>query len=158
MKKFVVLALALALLLAACGPAHPQETQGQPAQTSADQTTTGKAAQPPETTSAAEPVISTHAPTQEPTQEPTQAPTQEATEVPTTVSGVDQEVLAKAQSCIDKTVEELIALIGEPLTWDYFSSCLGDGKDGVLQYDGFYVQTYREGDTEIVRYVEEGHA
>ncbi len=148
MKKLVVLALALALLLAACGPAHPQETQGQPAQTSADQTTTGKAAQPPETTAAAEPAISTQAPTQE--------PTQEATEAPTTVSGVDQELLAKAQSCIDKTVEELIALIGEPMTWDYAPSCLGDGKDGILQYDGFYVETYREGDTEIVRWVEEG--
>ena len=144
MKKFVVLALALALLLAACGPAHPQETQGQPAQTSADQTTTGKAAQPPETTSAAEPVIST------------QAPTQEATEVPTTVSGVDQELLAKAQSCIDKTVEELIALIGEPVNSDYAPSCLGPGEDGRLYYEGFFVETYREDGTEIVRWVEEG--
>ena len=156
MKKFVVLALALALLLAACGPAHPQETQGQPAQTSAGQTTTGKAAQPPETTAAAAPVISTQAPTQEPTQEPTQAPTQEATEVPTTVSGVDQELLAKAQSCIDKTVEELIALIGEPMNSDYAPSCLGPGEDGRLYYEGFFVETYREDGTEIVRWVEEG--
>ncbi len=145
MKKFVVLALALALLLAACGPANSQETQGQP-----DQTTAGKSAQPPETTAAAEQVIST--------QEPTQAPTQEATEPPTSVPGADPELMAKAESCIDKTVEDLIALIGEPLTWDYAQSCLGDGEDGRLQYDGFYVDTYREGDTEIVRSVTEGHA
>ncbi len=149
MKKFVVLALALALLLAACGPANSQETQGQPAQTTA-----GKSAQPPETTAAAEQVISTQAPTQE----PTQAPTQEATEPPASAPGADPELLAKAESCIDKTVEDLIALIGEPLTWDYAQSCLGDGEDGRLQYDGFYVDTYREGDTEIVRSVTEGHA
>lgn len=154
MKKFVVLALALALLLAACGPANSQETQGQPAQTTAGQTGGGKSAQPPETTAAAEPVISTKAPTQE----PTQAPTQEATEAPTSAPGADPELMAKAESCIDKTVEDLIALIGEPLTWDYAQSCLGDGEDGRLQYDGFYVETYRENGTEIVRLVVEGYA
>ncbi len=154
MKKFVVLALALALLLAACGPANSQETQGQPDQATVDQTTAGKSAQPPETTAAAEPVISTQAPTQE----PTQAPTQEATEPPTSAPGADPELMAKAESCIDKTVEDLIALIGEPLTWDYAQSCLGDGEDGRLQYDGFYVETYRENGTEIVRLVVEGYA
>lgn len=150
MKKFVVLALALAMLLAACGPANSQETQGQPDQATVDQTTAGKSAQPPETTAAAEPVISTQAPTQE--------PTQEATEPPASVPGADPELLAKAESCIDKTVEDLIALIGEPLTWDYAQSCLGDGEDGRLQYDGFYVETYRENGTEIVRLVVEGYA
>ncbi len=152
MKKFVVLALALALLLAACGPANSQETQGQPVQTTAGQTGGGKSAQPPETTSAAEPVISTQAPTQE----PTQAPTQEATEPPTSAPGADPELMAKAESCIDKTVEELIALIGEPMNSDYAPSCLGPGEDGRLYYEGFFVETYREDGTEIVRWVEEG--
>ena len=148
MKKFVVLALALALLLAACGPANSQETQGQPDQATVDQTDGGKSAQPPETTAAAEQVIST--------QEPTQAPTQEATEPPTSVPGADPELMAKAESCIDKTVEDLIALIGEPLNSDYAPSCLGPGEDGRLYYEGFTVETYREGDTETVRLVYEG--
>lgn len=59
-----------------------------------------------------------------------------------------------AESCIDKTVQELYALIGEPGSSDYAPSCLGPGEDGNLYYDGFTVYTYREGETETVRVVE----
>ena len=64
---------------------------------------------------------------------------------------------ALAESCIDKDVSELYALIGEPESADYAPSCLnpGVGEDGNLYYDGFIVYTYREGDTETVQYVEE---
>ncbi len=58
-----------------------------------------------------------------------------------------------AESYIDCEVEELIAVIGEPLESDYASSCLGPGKDGNLVYDGFTVYTYKEGSSEIVRVV-----
>ena len=61
---------------------------------------------------------------------------------------------ALAESCIDKPVAELYALIGEPESSDYAPSCMGDGEDGNLYYDGFIVYTYREGDTESVYYVE----
>ena len=61
---------------------------------------------------------------------------------------------ALANSCIDKSVDELIALIGEPNGSDYATSCLGNGEDGNLYYDGFTVYTYREGDTETVTFVE----
>lgn len=72
----------------------------------------------------------------------------------TTGSAADAKALA--QSCIDKTVDELYALIGEPVSSDYAPSCLnpGEGEDGNLYYDGFVVYTYREGDTETVTYVE----
>ena len=59
-----------------------------------------------------------------------------------------------AQSCIDKPVSELYALIGQPNSSDYAPSCMGDGEDGNLYYDGFIVYTDREGDTESVYYVE----
>ncbi len=62
-----------------------------------------------------------------------------------------------AMTCIDQSVEELYALIGEPESSDYAPSCLNPdvGEDGNLYYDGFIVYTYREGDTETVSYVEE---
>ncbi len=66
----------------------------------------------------------------------------------------DSEAFTKAQSCIDKSVEELYALIGQPTSSDYASSCLGAGEDGNLYYDGFIVYTYREGSSETVRFVE----
>lgn len=62
-----------------------------------------------------------------------------------------------AQSCIDLSVDELYALIGEPESSDYAPSCLNpdEGQDGNLYYDGFIVYTYREGEVETVSYVEE---
>lgn len=62
--------------------------------------------------------------------------------------------LALAKTCIDKPVAELYALIGQPISSDYAPSCMGEGEDGNLYYDGFIVYTYREGDTESVYYVE----
>ena len=63
---------------------------------------------------------------------------------------------ALAESCIDKSVDELYELIGQPESSDYAPSCLnpGAGEDGNLYYDGFTVYTYREGDQETVTYVE----
>lgn len=62
--------------------------------------------------------------------------------------------LALAKTCINKPVAELYALVGQPITSDYAPSCMGEGEDGNLYYDGFIVYTYREGDTESVYYVE----
>lgn len=61
-----------------------------------------------------------------------------------------------AEGCIDKPLADLIALIGEPESSEYADSCLnpGVGVDGILFYDGFVVYTYREGEEEVVTYVE----
>lgn len=59
-----------------------------------------------------------------------------------------------AESYVDKSLSGLIAEIGEPGSSDYAPSCLGDGEDGELFYDGFTVYTYREGEKETVTYVE----
>lgn len=67
----------------------------------------------------------------------------------------DADLKALAESCIDKDVSELYALIGEPNSADYAPSCLVQGgEDGMLYYDGFVVYTTREGDVETVYYVE----
>lgn len=59
-----------------------------------------------------------------------------------------------AMSCIDKSVDELIALIGEPNETDYVPSCLMEGEDGMLIYDDFVVYTYRLDGEETVIDVE----
>jgi hypothetical protein len=51
-------------------------------------------------------------------------------------------------------VEDLYAAIGSPVSSDYAPSCLGDGDDGNLYYEGFTVYTYRENGEETVTYVE----
>jgi hypothetical protein len=65
-----------------------------------------------------------------------------------------EEKKAIAEGYIDRDVEELYAAIGEPEYSDYAPSCLGEGDDGNLYYDGFIVYTYRENGTETVTYVE----
>ncbi len=60
---------------------------------------------------------------------------------------------ALAESYVGKSVEELIAQLGEPVSRDYAPSCLGPGEDGELSYDGFTVYTYRENGSETVHSV-----
>lgn len=102
--------------------------------------------QPTETTT--QPTTQTEATMEAPTETTTEAPTEETTEA--------NSLKAQAQSCIGKTVEELIALIGEPQSSDYAPSCLnpGVGEDGNLYYEGFTVYTYKEDGVEEVVDVE----
>ena len=65
----------------------------------------------------------------------------------------DEEIAARralAQEYLERDAEELIEALGEPLERNYAPSCLGDGEDGELVYEGFTVYTYREGDRETV--------
>ena len=55
---------------------------------------------------------------------------------------------------IDRPLEDLIAVIGEPLFSDYGPSCFSessDAQDGNLQFDGFWVWTLKDGDLETVK-------
>ena len=129
MKKLTCLLLALTLLLglAACGE-EPAEVTEEPAAESA-----------------------------EPAAEPSAAP--EASEAPAEESEAPAEEepspLEAAKEFEGAPLEDLIAAIGEPLSSDYAPSCLGEGEDGNLYYDGFTVYTYRDGDgSETVNYVE----
>ena len=57
---------------------------------------------------------------------------------------------AIAQGLVGRPVSELYAAIGKPLSADYAPSCLIDGDDGELAYDGFVVYTERGADYETV--------
>ena len=82
--------------------------------------------------------------------------TEETEPMETTETTIDASSAKElAISCIDKDVSELYALIGEPQSSDYAPSCLVDGDDGMLYYEGFVVYTNRLKDgTETVYYVE----
>ncbi len=62
------------------------------------------------------------------------------------------EKLEAAKGLIGAEVAELYEAIGEPQETAYVTSCIGDGADGELYYDGFNVYTYRDTDgTETVQ-------
>lgn len=92
--------------------------------------------------------------TQDTTQDTTEDTAGDATEDTTGTTLPDDNKKALAKSCEGKNVSELYALIGQPNSSDYAPSCLVDGEDGMLYYDGFVVYTTREGDVETVYYVE----
>ena len=81
----------------------------------------------------------------QPATEPDPAPQPDAKPAPTKEA---------ASAYIGKSVSSLIAAIGQPGGSDYAPSCLGDGEDGELFYDGFTVYTYRENGKETVQAVE----
>ena len=59
--------------------------------------------------------------------------------------------LETALKYVGKDVSKLYAAIGKPTSSEYASSCIGDGEDGLLYYDGFTVTTYRENGKETVQ-------
>lgn len=59
-----------------------------------------------------------------------------------------------AKNCIGGDLPTLYKYIGEPERTYYGTSCLGDGLDGELHYDGFVVYTYKTELTETVRNVQ----
>lgn len=129
MKKLTCLLLALTLLfgLAACGE-EPAEVTEEPAAGSVE---------PVE--ESAPPAEESVAPAEE-----SEAPAEE-----------EPSPLEAAKAFEGAPLEDLIAAIGEPLSSDYAPSCLGEGEDGNLYYDGFTVYTYRDVDgSETVNYVE----
>ena len=134
MKKILSLALVmiLALGLAACGESgtEPSAAPSEPA--AVDTTTPDPAAESNETT--------------DPAAESTETAEPEET---------GDSLLEIAKGYEGANVDELIAVIGEPNSSDYAPSCLGEGEDGNLYYDGFTVYTYRDtSGAETVNYVE----
>ena len=135
MKNILSLALAmiLALGLTACGESgtEPSAAPSEPA--AVDTTTPDPAAE------------STEA----------QDPAAESTETAEPAEETGGSLLEIAKGYEGANVDELIAAIGEPNISDYAPSCLGEGEDGNLYYDGFTVYTYRDtSGAETVNYVE----
>lgn len=133
MKKLIVMLLAVLMLLGlcACGGEAPAEENTQ---------------------IEAQPKVEATAPIEETTAEVEETTVQEETAAAADPAA-DKKALA--ESCIDKDISELYALIGEPESSDYAPSCLVEGgEDGMLYYDGFVVYTTRDADGETVYYVE----
>lgn len=59
--------------------------------------------------------------------------------------------LETALKYVGKDVNKLYSAIGKPASSEYASSCIGNGEDGLLYYDGFTVTTYRENGKETVQ-------
>ena len=59
--------------------------------------------------------------------------------------------LETALKYVGKDVAKLYSAIGKPASSEYASSCIGNGEDGLLYYDGFTVTTYRENGKETVQ-------
>ncbi len=123
------------------------EGAGEPAQTQDEAPAEVPAAQQPE------PVSIQPAP--EPVNEPaqTEAPAQSQP----ALQPAEQKAAptaADASAFIGQSLSSLTAAIGQPNSSDYASSCLGEGEDGELHYNGFTVYTYRENGSETVEAVE----
>lgn len=131
------LLLTLAVLLCACGDAG--QVSSAPESTVVPAPAESPAAPAPETSApeqAAAPVLpdaGLHAAAEKPEADPEIA-----------------KRLELAKTFVDKDVQDLIDELGEPLERSYAPSCLGDGEDGELRYEGFSVYTYREGERETV--------
>ena len=144
-KTILLLTLTAALLLtmAACGGSDAaQQPSPTPGVSTAATPDTSPPAPPP-----------TPTPTPEATPEATPTPTPEATPAPTPEQTASADPKATAESLIGSDVSALYAAIGYPTGSSYAPSCLGDGEDGELYYDGFTVYTYRENGVETISVV-----
>lgn len=82
-------------------------------------------------------------------------PAAESTETAEPAEETGGSLLEIAKGYEGANADELIDAIGDPNSSDYAPSCLGEGEDGNLYYDGFTVYTYRDtSGAETVNYVE----
>ncbi len=134
----LLLILVLALSLCACGG---KEAAPQPESSEAPAAAEIPAAPEPEVSAPEQPAIPALPDAGLHEQEETAEPAEEA-EI--------AQRLELAKSFLERDVQDLIDVLGEPLERSYAPSCLGTGEDGELRYDGFSVYTFREGDRETV--------
>lgn len=76
---------------------------------------------------------------------PTAAPEASAEPEPTAEPEPEpsSDAKAAAQALVGADVAELYKAVGYPVSSSYAPSCLGDGEDGELVYDGFTVYTFK---------------
>ena len=132
-------------------PSDGNKTDSEPA----DETAPTETNPPAQETASA----TTSPPAQETADTETNPPAQETAEPepsPSPEESADTVTDAKAiaMTYINQPVSALYAAIGTPISSDYAPSCLDDGEDGNLYYDGFVVYTYRDGDSEVIIDVE----
>ena len=107
-----------------------------------------KTSEPAETQLESDPKPAETQPKPEPKPAETQPEPAPAPEPEPEAAPVDKK--AVAQSMKGRPVSELYAAIGKPISSSYAPSCLIDGDDGELIYDGFTVYTERDATSETV--------
>ena len=140
MKRIWMIAavcLLLALLCACGAPAEPDAQQEAAAPATAEPEAPAEPEVPAEPETPAEPE-EVEAPSEP--EEPAEPNAPEVSEAPEGPTAQD------ALAFVDQDVSAMVAAIGEPISTSYEASCMGDGDDGIWQYDGFIVFTYREKD------------
>lgn len=142
MKRIIVILCTLCLLalLAGCGAEQSVPETAGPAQTAEPAAPAAQETAPEEAA-------------QEPAQPEAPSETEEAPAQPETPAGTEPaapEGLELALSLTGQETAGLLDALGEPLSQSYEASCSGPGDDGIWQYDGFIVFTYRENGTETI--------
>lgn len=61
---------------------------------------------------------------------------------------------SQASGYVGSSASALESALGAPTSKSYSPSCMGEGEDGILTYDGFTVYTYKEGGSETVEAVQ----
>ena len=138
----LLLVLALALSLCACGGKAPAAPAEESAEAPAPAPETAQSEESPAESEASEPETDLIPALPD-------AGLHAAEEKPAENAEIARR-LELAKSYVDKDVQDLIDELGEPLERSYAPSCLGDGEDGELRYEGFTVYTYREDGVETV--------
>lgn len=138
MKRTIITLCTFCLLalLAGCGAEQTAQeaAPAEPAQTAEPVETAPQEPAAPETP--AEP---------EPAAEPTVETEPETPAEPEAPAGLEL-----ALSLTGQDTAGLLEQLGEPLSQSYEESCSGPGDDGIWQYEGFIVFTYREDGAETV--------
>lgn len=137
MKRIIALILASLMMLALCA-CGAQQAPAAPEETAAQVEATPEVTAEPEQATPPEGMAST-------------LPGAEASEGKENEANANREL---AVSLINEDIAKLIEKIGEPKSRDYAPSCLGEGEDGELVFDGFTVYTYKTAESEIIQDVE----
>ena len=130
MKKLCILMAVLLLIgLTACG--EKPEPAPEPEQPAVE-----TPAEPEQTPEEPEEPAAEQTEEETPAEDPVDPPAEEEKET--------NPLFEQALALIDCSVEELYDTVGMPIDYMYADSCLGEGEDGELYYDGFTVYTYRD--------------
>ncbi|MBR5228604.1 MAG: hypothetical protein IKV96_02065 [Firmicutes bacterium] len=143
-KRNMIIALLLVLVMifsfAGCGGSGSKVDTPDQQQTQVDQDTADQDADADQQDSNAD----QNADEKQPSGEADKPATDKKEETPKVATKAD------AQAYIGKSLSSLISAIGSPVSSQYAPSCMGDGEDGQLTYNGFTVYTYKEAGSEKV--------
>ena len=135
MKRIWMIAAVCLLLALLCACGAPAEPAAQEEAAAPEAPAEPEVPDEPETPAEPEEVEAPSEP-----EEPAEPNAPEVSESPESPTAQD------ALAFVDQDVNAMVAAIGEPISTSYEASCMGDGDDGIWQYDGFIVFTYREKD------------